>query len=85
MKQKDFQSKYALLKSLIEEIDPAGFGAAGEYDDALFKILAVNENVFKAEVYAANAARIVADELGVDEEQIRQDMQILSQRVLDDA
>lgn len=70
MNEDEFKKIYKELKSIIEEVDPAGFGAEGEYDDVLFSIIRDNQNLAKEDVFVQNTARIIAERFGLNVEDL---------------
>jgi hypothetical protein len=66
MNEREFKNRYHTLKSLIEELDPAGFGAANEYDDILFKIIRDNENITGERVFSENVTRLISEAFGLE-------------------
>lgn len=66
----DFEKKYQTMKKWIEEIDPAGLGAEGEYDDILFQIARANSHVSNKNVFVQNTAHAIADALGLETQDV---------------
>ena len=81
MNEDEFKRIYRELKSIIEEIDPAGLGAEGEYDDVLFSIIRENRDLTEKEVFAQNIARVIAERFGLNKEDIIESSMELSEKV----
>ncbi len=59
-----FKEKYGYLKEMFEETDPVGFGAVGEYDDVIFKIIKENKSVTDPVFLFQRMVKILSTELG---------------------
>ncbi len=80
--KKEFKKIYKTLKIIIEELDPVGFGAAGEYDDVLFEIIKINTEISSVTVFAQNTSDIIAKEFGIEGKNIYDSCLIYAKKIV---
>lgn len=80
MNEKKFDTMYKHIKKIIENIDPAGFGAKGEYDDVIFKI--IKDINLDKNILSDLICKNIAGQFGLNESNIKNSCNKVAEEIL---
>ena len=83
MNRNDFKEKYRFIKSLFDELDPAGSGAIGEYDDLIFQIMEKVKNNINESSMVDIVSDVVGSFLGSGKENVTKNCEIIVKKILE--
>jgi len=82
MDDNKFKTKYKDIKKIIEDIDPAGWGAKDEYDDVIFQIIKNNPQVTDQKVLTENLITLLSEQFGLEKADIKDSCSQISKNIL---
>ncbi len=82
MDNREFKIKYQNIKKIIENIDPAGWGARDEYDDIIFQIIKNNGGIKDSSLLKDNIISVLGNSLGLQRETIQDSCRDIAIQIL---